>query len=129
MAVFVAREVSAEQTERSAPTCGENQPRYRRHPSSADCQLYVACVTGPDGRYVPVVMRCLLGLQWDDQIKMCVTDSRTCHHVTDDDHAHRHFDASWLPAETVFHRRQPALSDDQRRHQLRHHFGRDDVTY
>ena len=80
-------------------------------------------------------MRCLLGLQWDDQVKMCVTSSRTCRdHVTGDhvtaaaDHAH--FDASWLPADAVFHRRQPAAPDDRqrRRHELRH-IGHNDVIY
>jgi len=79
-------------------------------------------------------MRCLLGLQWDDEVKMCVTSSRTCpdRHVSGDhvtvDHAH--FDASWLPADAVFHRRQPATPDDgqRRRHQLRH-FSQNDVIY
>ena len=145
--VFVAREVDVE---KSSATCEENEPRYRRHPSSTDCQLYVACVTGPDGRYVPVVMRCLLGLQWDDQSKMCVANSHTCHddHVIHDhvirdhvhtdhvatDHAHAadnhaHFDASWLEADRVFHRRQPAASNDEhRRHPLRH-FRHNDVIY
>jgi len=88
-------------------------------------------------------MRCLLGLQWDDDDKMCVTDSRTCRddHVTDDHVTHdhvtadhvpsnlAHFDATWLEANRVFHRRQPSTSDDEdRRHQLRH-FHQNDVIY
>jgi len=108
----VAREVirhgDASAVYRSASAdsaCDDSQPRYRRHPSSSDCQLYVACVTGPDGRYVPVVMRCLLGLQWDDNAKMCVPASTTCRHVTHDDH----------------HVTRPD-------HQLRH-FRHDDVVY
>jgi len=134
--VFAARQSNAGgpvQRSSSEATCGENHPRYRRHPLSVDCQLYVACVTGPDGRYVPVVMRCLLGLQWDDDLKMCVTQSRTCHqdHVTRDHVTAEpaQFDASWLQGDEVFHRRQPVTPDDEhQRHQLRH-FRRNDVIY
>jgi len=80
-----------------------------------------------------------LTLQWDDRSKMCVTASGTCPGHVDPDHAptghvtaadHAHFDASWLPADAVFHRRQPAVPDDdrQRRHELRH-FSHNDVVY
>jgi len=44
--------MTAPEERSSSAACGHGQPRYRRHPSSTDCQLYVACVTGPDGRYV-----------------------------------------------------------------------------
>jgi len=120
--VFVAREESpgGSAVERSsAATCGETQPRYRRHPSSSDCQLYVACVTGPDGRYVPVLMRCLLGLQWDDNVKMCVTSSGTCRddHVTND-----HVTRDHAPADHV-------ANNEHRRHQFRHFHHNNDVIY
>jgi len=85
-------------------------------------------------------MRCLLGLEWDDEIKMCVTNSRTCQltphdgHMTsdhaprpDDPPPTRQFDASWLQADEVFHRRQPAMSDGER-HEL-HHLRHNDVIY
>jgi len=119
--VFLAREVSAVGVDwRSSPTCGEDQPRYSRHPSSTDCQLYVACVTGPDGRYVPVLMRCLLGLQWDDSAKMCVARSSTCYegHVT-----HNHVTSDLQV--TADH-----VADGQhRRHQQLRHSRPDDVIY